>query len=134
MITSIDHAAIPVQAVEEMLAFYAALGCTVIENHPGLTYSVVFGNNKINFHTPSLWMQDSFSLRGRGAHPGCGDFCFVWNDSEAVLLNILKELGAVVEEGPVERIGGKDGGRAKGVSIYTRDPDMNLVEFIRYGN
>ena len=120
------------QAIEEMLAFYTALGCSVREDYPGYAYSVVCGDNKINFHTPRLWKDDRFSLRGRGALPRCGDFCFVWRGGEASLLQVLKTLGATIEEGPVERIGGRDMGRAKGSSIYTRDPDMNLVEFIIY--
>ena len=44
----------------------------------------------------------------------------------------MQRAGAPIEEGPVERIGGRDGGRAKGTSIYTRDPDHNLLEFIVY--
>ena len=121
------------QAIEEMLAFYTALGCSVREDYPGYAYSVVFGDNKINFHTPLLWKEGNFSLRGSGALPGCGDFCFVWGGSQEVLLQLLNELGAIVEDGPVERIGGRNMGRAKGSSIYTRDPDTNLVEFIMYG-
>ena len=31
-----------------------------------------------------------------------------------------------------EREGGRDGGNAVGQSVYTRDPDGNLLEFIRY--
>ena len=34
--------------------------------------------------------------------------------------------------GPVPREGGRGGGRDMGVSIYTRDPDHNLLEFIVY--
>lgn len=133
MITSIDHVAIPMQAVEKMLAFYTALGCSVREDYPGLMYSVAFGNNKINFHTPFAWKQSSFTLRGPSALPGCGDFCFVWSDSETTLLQLLTKLGATIEEGPIERIGGRNAGQEKGSSIYTRDPDMNLVELIMYG-
>jgi catechol 2,3-dioxygenase-like lactoylglutathione lyase family enzyme len=120
------------QAIEEMLAFYTALGCSVNEDYPGYAYSVVFGDNKINFHTPLLWKESNFSLRGRGALLGCGDFCFVWNGSETALLQLLNTLGAIIEDGPVERIGGRNMGRTKGSSIYTRDPDMNLVGFIMY--
>ena len=36
----------------------------------------------------------------------------------------------IVAEG--ERVGGRDGGTASGESVYTRDPDGNLLEFIRY--
>lgn len=39
---------------------------------------------------------------------------------------------APIEEGPVERVGGRNEGRAVGRSIYTRDPDDNLLEFIVY--
>jgi catechol 2,3-dioxygenase-like lactoylglutathione lyase family enzyme len=50
----------------------------------------------------------------------------------ASLREKLLEAGASIEEGPVERIGGGQGGRAKGTSLYTRDPDRNLLEFIVY--
>jgi catechol 2,3-dioxygenase-like lactoylglutathione lyase family enzyme len=36
-----------------------------------------------------------------------------------------------VEEGPVARRGGR---RADAISVYVRDPDGNLVEFMRYGD
>jgi catechol 2,3-dioxygenase-like lactoylglutathione lyase family enzyme len=47
-------------------------------------------------------------------------------------VRMLSAAGAQIEEGPVERDGGRDGGRAKGSSYYTRDPDGNLLEFIIY--
>ena len=34
--------------------------------------------------------------------------------------------------GPVDRVGGRAGGTATGRSVYTRDPDGNLVELIAY--
>ncbi len=64
--------------------------------------------------------------------PPCGDFCWVWEGTRAELVAVLERIGAEIEaEG--ERQGGRDGGRAVGQSIYTRDPDGNLLEFIRYG-
>ena len=71
------------------------------------------------------------TLRGRKAVPGSGDFCFVWEGSQEELTALLSELGAEVEEGPVERTGGREQG-ALGMSVYTRDPDQNLLEFIVY--
>jgi catechol 2,3-dioxygenase-like lactoylglutathione lyase family enzyme len=38
-------------------------------------------------------------------------------------------VGANVEEGPIDRRGGR---RTTGSSVYTRDPDGNLLEFIIY--
>ena len=45
---------------------------------------------------------------------------------------MLNQAETEIVEGPVERIGGRDGGRAKGTSLYVRDPDSNLLEFIIY--
>jgi catechol 2,3-dioxygenase-like lactoylglutathione lyase family enzyme len=134
MIGSLDHIAVPMQAVEKMLAFYASFGCSIREDYPGYIYSVVFGDNKINFHTPKAWQSERFDRRAHTALPGSGDFCVVWVGSESALTELLAKLGAVVEEGPVERIGGRGGGQNLGSSIYTRDPDMNLVEFIMYSS
>jgi catechol 2,3-dioxygenase-like lactoylglutathione lyase family enzyme len=66
--------------------------------------------------------------------PGCGDFCFVWEGSVESLRTTLDQAGAKIIEGPIERQGGRDGGRAKGTSLYVRDPDSNLLEFIIYSN
>jgi len=67
-------------------------------------------------------------LCGHSARPGCGDKYFVWDGDLDSLLSRLQQAGAVVEAGPVER----HGGRGFGTSVYTRDPDANLIEFILY--
>jgi catechol 2,3-dioxygenase-like lactoylglutathione lyase family enzyme len=130
-IRSFDHAAIPIQKIDEMLAFYRALGFGVDDKGP--RYSVHFGDQKINFHSPEVWQSGRFTLRGPTAVPGCGDFCFVWEGSPESLRAMLAQAGAKIIEGPVERTGGRSGGRAKGTSLYFRDPDSNLLEFIVYG-
>ena len=45
---------------------------------------------------------------------------------------MLDQAGAEIIEGPVERMGGRNNGRAKGTSLYMRDPDSNLLEFMIY--
>jgi catechol 2,3-dioxygenase-like lactoylglutathione lyase family enzyme len=42
---------------------------------------------------------------------------------------MLNRAGAKLVEGPVERQGGR---RKTGSSIYVRDPDGNLLEFMIY--
>ena len=133
-VAGFDHAAIPVADVEPMLAFYAELGFRVNRDFAPRLYSVHFGDNKINFHDPSLWQSGRFTLRGPTAEPGCGDFCFVWSGTAAALEATLTQAGAEVIEGPVPRDGGRDGGQAIGTSTYTRDPDGNLLEFMIYGS
>ncbi|HVG98506.1 MAG TPA: VOC family protein, partial [Chloroflexota bacterium] len=136
-ITGLDHVALPVQRLEALLAFYEALGFDVPpaaewrrSERPRL--SIACGDQKLNLHAPQEWQDPAFTLRAPESRPGCGDLCFVWEGGVAALLERLRAAGAAVEAGPVERVGGRAGGRARGTSVYTRDPDGNLLEFIAY--
>ena len=136
-VASFDHAAIPIGDPERMIEFYKRLGFGVAgeqEWRDGTSpiFAFTFGESKINCHGPELWQRKSFTLRGPTARPGCGDFCFVWEGGAEALQQMLGDAGAPIEAGPVEREGGRDGGRAVGTSTYTRDPDGNLLEFIVY--
>lgn len=126
---ALDHVAIPMQNVDAMIAFYRALGFGVREG--AQIVSIHFADQKINFHRPALWQSGAFTLRAGAALPPCGDFCWVWQGSRDSLLDAFARAGAAIEvEG--QRTGGRDGGDAVGQSIYTRDPDGNLLEFMRY--
>ena len=125
-----DHVAIPIENTAAMLAFYRALGFAVDEREN--FYSIHFGDQKINFHAPQRWRSGRFTLRGPTAVPGCGDFCFVWEGSAQSLHSLLGQANAKIIDGPIERQGGREGGRAKGTSVYVRDPDSNLLEFMIY--
>jgi len=133
-ISGFDHVAIPVENVDAMLSFYRQLGFAVkrFEEDGLLFYSVHFGDHRFNFHDPRTWQSKSFSLRGPRALPGCGDFCFVWDESLESLLEFLRRSKMEVELGPVEMTGGRQQGKLKGRSVYIRDPDSNLLEFIVY--
>jgi catechol 2,3-dioxygenase-like lactoylglutathione lyase family enzyme len=127
VIRSFDHVSLPMQHTDEMIAFYRALGFDVAE-HPYVV-SVYVGEQMINLHRPEIWQRDGFTLRGPAAQPSCGDLCFVWEGTPAELQALLATAGAEVEEGPVDRQGAR---RAAASSVYTRDPDGNLLEFLRY--
>ena len=45
---------------------------------------------------------------------------------------LLEAAGAPIIEGPVTREGGRSLSSASGTSLYTRDPDNNLLELIVY--
>jgi catechol 2,3-dioxygenase-like lactoylglutathione lyase family enzyme len=126
-IRGFDHVALPMQNTEAMLAFYRGLGLQVDEN--AQVCSVYVGDQMINFHRPVLWQRDSFTLRAPAAKPPCGDLCFVWNGTSASLNVMLGRAGAKIIEGPVARRGGR---KAASSSVYVRDPDGNLLEFMIY--
>jgi catechol 2,3-dioxygenase-like lactoylglutathione lyase family enzyme len=125
-VAGFDHVALPMEHTEAMSAFYRDLGMEVTENE--YLVQVYAGTQMINFHRPEVWRRD-FSLRAPAARPPCGDLCFVWSGSAEALRQALVAAGAVIEEGPVERQGGR---KATASSVYTRDPDGNLLEFMSY--
>ena len=122
-----DHVALPMQNTEAMLAFYRGLGLEVREAANAV--SVYIGDQMINFHRPALWQSGTFTLRAPAAKPPCGDLCFVWEGTAASLKALLDRVGAKVEEGPVARQGGR---KKTASSVYVRDPDFNLLEFMIY--
>jgi catechol 2,3-dioxygenase-like lactoylglutathione lyase family enzyme len=126
-IRGFDHVALPMANTDAMLAFYRALGCDIVET--AVACSVYFGDNMINFHRPTLWQNKSFTLRAPGAVPPCGDLCFVWEGTADSLKAMLDRAAAKIEVGPVSRPGGR---RKTGSSVYIRDPDGNLLEFMIY--
>jgi catechol 2,3-dioxygenase-like lactoylglutathione lyase family enzyme len=128
-ITAFDHVAIPIENIEEMLMFYRKLGFTVNDSTPPF-YSIHFGDNRINLHGPEAWQAESFTLRGPAAKPGCGDFCFVWEGSLPSIIEHLRVLSIPIVEGPIEPAGDRKLGSTTGVSVYFRDPDNNLLEFM----
>ncbi len=125
-----DHVAMPVADIERSVEFYARVfGATPqgLEQWRAGKFPIVsvsFGRNKFNLHPAD----NKFTLKA--AHPtvGGGDYCFVWPGTAASAVAHLKSLGIPIEEGPVKRVGG----RGKGVSVYFRDPDGNLLELISY--
>ena len=133
-IAGFDHVALPTDRPEEMIAFYGRLGFRVpaVEDWRESQvpfFSASLGDQKINFHAPALWGKPDFQLRGPSAAPGCGDLCFVWEGDADSLRRTLERAGAPIVAGPVDL----EGGRGRGTSVYVRDPDANLLEFILYG-
>ena len=122
-----DHVALPMQNTEAMLAFYKSLGLQI--NEGAQACSVYIGDQMINFHRPALWQRETFTLRAPSAKPPCGDLCFVWEGTPESLKAWLDRASAKIIEGPVAR----QGGRQKAASsVYVRDPDGNLLEFMIY--
>jgi catechol 2,3-dioxygenase-like lactoylglutathione lyase family enzyme len=134
-VTALDHVALPTADAERFLAFYKRLGFRIAGEEDwragrARTFALVFGPNRINVHPETLAVHrgESWYLVGDAAVPGSADLCFVWEGGVDRLLDLLAELRIEPLTGPVERSGGRGPGR----SVYIRDPDGNLLEFISY--
>jgi len=127
-VAGFDHVSLPMQDTGAMVAFYRSLGFEIAEQKA--VVSVYAGDQMINFHRPELWPRPAFTLRAPAARPPCGDLCFVWDGTAEALHARLAGAGAPIIEGPVAREGGR---RATATSVYVRDPDGNLLEFMIYG-
>jgi len=136
-IESFDHVALPTHDAAAMIDFYRKLGFTTVgdeewRNGSQPFVSLALDDVKINLHDPKLWRNERFTLRGPTAVPGCGDLCFVWSGTVEEAAALVAAAGGELVTGPVTRIGGRARGTGSGRSVYTRDPDGNLVELIAY--
>jgi catechol 2,3-dioxygenase-like lactoylglutathione lyase family enzyme len=86
--------------------------------------ALAFGTQKINLH------QSGNEFEPKAEHPttGSADLCFITTVALAEVVNHLGSCGVKVIEGPVHRTG------ATGpiLSVYFRDPDLNLIEVANY--
>jgi catechol 2,3-dioxygenase-like lactoylglutathione lyase family enzyme len=117
----LDHCVIAVSDRERSDAFYCdVLGAELIEGKHSR-----FGDNQLNVHGPGL---DPQPVAREPVRPGNSDLCFEWDGPIDGALAHLAEHDVAVELGPVER----GGARGHGTSVYFRDPDGTLLEFISY--
>lgn len=121
---SLDHCVIHVSDWDRANAFYRdVLGAEVIPRGAGFAYRL--GPVQLNAHGPGV---QAAPLARIPVAPGNSDLCFAWDGTEAEARAHLARHGVVVELGPVPR----NGARGAGVSLYFRDPDGSLIEFITY--
>ena len=123
-IIALDHLVLTVKNIEASCEFYTkVLGMKTIvfgENRKGL----VFGSQKINLHQRG----EEFDPKAQVPTTGSADLCFITPTPLHEVLLHLGSCGVAVLEGPVERTGAK----GQILSVYFRDPDMNLIEVSNY--
>ncbi|HEV2814760.1 MAG TPA: VOC family protein [Solirubrobacteraceae bacterium] len=125
-VRAIDHVVIAVSEWERSNAFYRdVVGADVVGLDDPPRWRYRFGDQQLNVHGPGM---DPAPVARIPAQPGMADLCFVWDgDVEEAILH-LERNGVPVEDGPVAR----NGARGPGQSVYFRDPDGSLLEFIAY--
>jgi catechol 2,3-dioxygenase-like lactoylglutathione lyase family enzyme len=119
-----DHCVIHVGDWERSTRFYRdVLGAEAVPVGIGFAYR--FGDVQLNCHGPDQIGEPRARVP---VMPGNSDLCFTWNGSIEEAGAHLERHGVPVELGPVRRLG--VGGA--GTSLYFRDPDGSLLEFIVY--
>jgi catechol 2,3-dioxygenase-like lactoylglutathione lyase family enzyme len=119
-----DHCVIHVSNWERSTAFYrGVLGAEVVPYLNEAMYR--FGAVQLNTHGPGQIGTPRAQLP---VMPGGSDLCFAWQGTIQEAAAHLEKHGIPIEVGPVDRTGAQ----GKGRSLYFRDPDGSLMEFIVY--
>ena len=121
---SFDHCVVHVSDWERSNTFYRdVVGAEVVSRGKGWAYRL--GGVQLNLHGPGL---DPQPVAKHPVQPGNSDLCFAWAGPIADAISHLRERSIEIVEGPVPR----HGAQGKGTSVYFRDPDGSLLEFISY--
>ena len=121
---TLDHCVIHVTDWERSNTFYTkVLGAELITRPVGYAYR--FGDRQLNVHGPGVAPAEVARFP---VAPGNSDLCFEWNGPIAEAIAHLQRCGIAIEAGPMQRFGAK----GAGTSVYFRDPDGSLMEFMSY--
>ena len=123
-IEAVDHLVLTVNDIEATCAFYGkVLGMTVVTFGEGRK-ALAFGSQKINLHQQGK----EFDPKAHRPVPGSGDICLITSVAMGDVIAHLNASGVEIIDGPVKRTG------AVGtlLSVYFRDPDLNLIEVSNY--
>jgi catechol 2,3-dioxygenase-like lactoylglutathione lyase family enzyme len=127
-----DHVAITVDDVERTLTFYTrVLGAEILYEdlwrEGRLPIAVLqVGASRMTVHPVSA----PASPHARLPTPGSADLCFRWDGGIGAASDWLASHDVAVVEGPVPRPAAD---AVVGSSVYFRDPDGNLLEFLSTG-
>jgi catechol 2,3-dioxygenase-like lactoylglutathione lyase family enzyme len=123
-VTTLDHVVIAVSDWERSNAFYAdVIGAEVVARGAGFAYRI--GDQQLNVHGPGV---DPDPVARDRVRPGNSDLCFRWEGPIEGAVEHLRTHGIEIELGPVER----RGALGPATSVYFRDPDGSLMEFMSY--
>ena len=123
----IDHFVLTVASIDATCEFYTrVLGMRVVrfESMGTARVALAFGTQKINLHQADA-VPDPNVLNPT---PGSADFCLITETPMDKVQAHLQREGVAVILGPVPRTGAV----GKMISVYVRDPDLNLVEIANY--
>jgi len=123
----LDHSIVAVSDWETSNRFYRdVVGAQLVPHGEPPRVAYRLGDTQLNVHGPRVDL--SSNVAKLPVQPGNSDLCFVWPGPIEGATAHLARHGIQVETGPVTRLGA----RGEGISVYFRDPDGSLLEFISY--
>jgi catechol 2,3-dioxygenase-like lactoylglutathione lyase family enzyme len=120
-----DHAVIHVSDWAVSNDFYRRVLGAELTGEAGGPSAYRIGEQQLNVHGPGV---DPHPVARLPVQPGGADLCFEWEGPIDEAIEHLGRQRVEIEEGPVAR----RGARGEGTSVYFRDPDGALLEFISY--
>jgi len=119
-IERLDHLVLTVKDIAITVQFYVSVLGMEKEEFGAGRLALKYGNQKINLHQH----KKEFEPKAQQPTPGSADLCFITSVPIPEVLSHLSSCNVAVLVGPVQRTG------ATGpiLSVYFRDPDMNLIE------
>jgi catechol 2,3-dioxygenase-like lactoylglutathione lyase family enzyme len=125
MVVRLDHCVIHVSDRARSNVFYRdVVGAELIGDADGISM-YRFGEQQLNVHGPGATPHPVARVP---VAPGGSDLCFTWSGPIDGAAEHLEAHGVSIELGPVRR----SAARGDGTSLYFRDPDGSLLEFISY--
>lgn len=122
--TRLDHCAIGISDWERANGFWRdVVGAELVRLPRGL-WAYRFGDQLLTVHGPGATPEPPHKVA-----PGASHVAFVWPGPIAEAVAHLADYGLALEQGPVVR---EATGRGHAQSVYFRDPDGSLVEFVSY--
>jgi catechol 2,3-dioxygenase-like lactoylglutathione lyase family enzyme len=123
-IDHLDHLVLTVGSIEASCDFYVRVLGMELQTFDHGRKALRFGRQKFNLHQAGA----EFEPKAAKPMPGSADLCLIATTPLTDVITHLRNCGAAIVEGPVERTG------AMGLmqSVYVRDPDGNLIEISNY--
>lgn len=120
---ALDHCAIGVSDWDAANRFWHEIVGAELAELPRGLWAYRFGSQQITVHGPGATPQPAGKVP-----PGISHVALTWPGPIAEAIAHLSSRGVTIEHGPVA----VQGARGLARSVYFRDPDGSLVEFLSY--
>jgi catechol 2,3-dioxygenase-like lactoylglutathione lyase family enzyme len=120
MIDHVDHIVLTTRDQKRCIDFYTRVLGMRLEEFGAGRVAFRFGDQKINLHVAGK----EFEPKADRPMPGSLDLCFIASVPLTEVVRRLEEFDVPIIEGPVRRTGAA----YPILSVYVRDPDLNLLE------